>query len=353
MFKSIQRRYFQGRIIDINIWAEKIKSVCEKWLIKTPTLSATDNNSFGFKSKDNNRRKSIQVWQTGSLYLALKEIDPQNVILNRSKRIIAEEYACDKITDSDYGLLCFALNDSRSIDLLSEKMIDYINTCKTKNDIIFYKSTVKGVAFVDTLGFVCPFLTKYGIINNDSYYIGLSKKQIENYFENGLEKHCELPFHAYNIDDGTYRGICDWARGLAWLLIALMDSYLCLRDSDVEDEFYCEKIVKYADILCKLQKQSGAYSWQLLSPNKDSDSSATAVFGWYLANCYLLFKNKKYLDVAVKIKEYLRSVTFNNGIIDYCQGDTISIGIYSRSFDKMPFAQAFALRMQNVLKIYE
>lgn len=350
MIKKLKRKYLQGRLTNICDWENRIKKICQKWLIKTPVVPKTDSRQSVFsKFFRKNGKQSIQVWQFGSLYIALNE---SGFFTNKEDDytiLIEKQFDLKIIKDADYGLLLFALMDRIDFSTEINSMISYIKDDISEEGVILYKSYVKNVAFVDTLGFVCPFLIKYGLKNHDESYIELAKHQIKWYIKNGTEKHCELPFHAVRLTDKTTLGICDWARGLCWLLIALMDGYIILKDNNREDEYLEEQIIKYANILCSLQKSSGAYSWQLLS-NKDSDSSATAVFGWYLACCYRLFKKKQYLNIAQKCRNYLMSITFNSGVIDYCQGDTISIGMYSRRFDKMPFAQAFTLRMQNELK---
>lgn len=353
MIKELKRKYLQGRLTNICDWKNRTKNICQKWLIKTPIIPKTDNRQcFLSKVFRKNGKQSIQVWQFGSLYLALSE---SGFFINNKYNynfLIKKQFDLKIIKDADYGLLLFALMDR--IEFVNEinSMISYIYNNISEEGVVLYKSHVKNVAFVDTLGFVCPFLIKYGLKNHEEKYIELAKHQIKWYIKNGTEKHCELPFHAVRLTDKTTLGICDWARGLGWLLIALMDGYIVLKDNDREDEYLKEQIIKYANILCSLQKNSGAYSWQLLS-SKDSDSSATAVFGWYLARCYRFFGKKQYLDATEKCRTYLMSITFNNGVIDYCQGDTISIGMYSRRFDKMPFAQAFVLRMQNQMDNYE
>lgn len=43
-------------------------------------------------------------------------------------------------------------------------------------------------------------------------------------------------------------------------------------------------------------------------------------------------------------------VTRRNGIIDFSQGDTKDIGVYSQLFDKMPFTQGLAIRSINKYK---
>ena len=45
------------------------------------------------------------------------------------------------------------------------------------------------------------------------------------------------------------------------------------------------------------------------------------------------------------------SVTKKNGEVDFSQGDTKDIGVYSVLFDILPFAQGFALRAISKEKI--
>ena len=349
--RKIISRFFEGRITDNELWHKQVLKICKSWIINTPTVSSTDNHQtllqIVFKK---NKKSSIQVWQSASLYIALSESREAQIksILSEFSKKTADQYDFKNINDSDFGMLAFAVFDDPKFSDFKQSMLDYILN-NTSDDIILYKNHAKKTAFVDTLGFVCPFLVKYGIETQNEKYINLAKKQIELYYKYGLEENCNLPFHAFDIKEHTKLGICDWARGLAWLLIGLMDCYKALILSNVKDSFFEEEIKKYADILINLEKQSGGYSWRLLS-NYETDSSATAVFGWFLACAGNLFKNKKYISSAEKCREFLKSKTRNNGIIDYCQGDTLGVGNYSRSFGIMPFAEGFALRMQQELE---
>ena len=46
---------------------------------------------------------------------------------------------------------------------------------------------------------------------------------------------------------------------------------------------------------------------------------------------------------------YLQSVTRRDGTVDFSQGDTKGIGVYSMNFDRLPFTQGFVLRTLNKL----
>lgn len=355
--KRIIRRFYQGRFQSVKDWEKAIYKRNVKWLNNTPVVKASDIQktflmSIFTKKKE---QESIQVWQSASIYLSLKEY----VLVHQDEKCILEmekfennyknRFEIGEIKDSDYGMLAFSMLGISQSDDLSKSMIKYITDNHASTGEVLYKKHVKNIAFVDTLGFVCPFLVKYGVFTKDLKYINKAIEQIEIYLKNGLESNSFLPFHAYVISSHVKRGICDWARGFGWLLIGILDSYLSIGHPSQYDVFFHKYLLKFADILINLQRADGGFTWQLLS-GYQTDSSATAVFGWYLACCSKVFSNENYLEHAKQCRSFLMTVTNSNGIIDYCQGDTISIGVYSRCFDYMPFAQGYALRMQEAIE---
>ncbi len=350
--ERLNERFFRGRLSKKE-WDKRVLKKCKKWIIKTPTISSTDVPKTTLISKiKRDQNKAIQVWQSGSIYLALKEYNEVDQdlctqqLLTGFKTNAQHRYSAEDINAADYGLLCFSLMEN-GCEATTKQMCEYIEKNQTDKKMIFYKENAKEVLFIDTLGFVCPFLVKYGILTGQEQYISLAKTQIETYLKFGIDKQSQLPYHAYLDKTKTKRGIGDWGRGLAWLLIALMDSYKCIIADGREDEFFRQNIIKYAEKLLELQALGGGFSWQLLSGGMRKDSSITAVAGWYLACAGTIIGDRKYYDAAVKCREHLIGVTNNNGSVDFCQGDTIGIGVYSRAFSKMPFAQGFTLRMET------
>lgn len=349
-------RFFLGRLSDERQWGEKVLAICLKWARRMPTVRKDDVASLWIVDLFRNQKKdSIQVWQSASLYMALKESDASGSDESVRRAIETMESDCfDKysktaVRDSEYGMLAYAMYDKKEFDALKQSVLQYTEEYRSAQGMIFYKAKGGATAYVDTLGFICPFLVRHGIAVNDDSYIVLAKKQIELYLQYGTEQNCGLPFHAFGAQTHIHRGICDWARGLAWLLIGLMDSYLCLASAGRTDSFFEEQILRYAQLLLKYQHKNGGFSWQLLSGGI-TDSSAAAVFGWFLACCRKISFDPVYSEAAKKCRAFLMKQTRSNGVVDFCQGDTIGIGCYSRSFGKMPFAQAFALRMQNELE---
>ena len=348
-------RFFLGRFPDAKHWGEKVLAVCCKWAESTPIVRNDDSRTLWIIGLLKNQKKaSIQVWQSASLCMALREYaeshrdESVRRSVGRLEADCLKKYGAADVKDSEYGMLAYALYDRKEFDALKQSVLRYVEEYRSEEGMIFYKA--KGsTAYVDTLGFICPFLVRHGIAVSDDSYIESAKKQIALYLQYGTEKNCGLPFHAFSRQTHIQRGICDWARGLAWLLIGLMDSYLSLASAGRTDPFFEEQILRYAQILLKYQHKDGGFSWQLLSGGL-TDSSAAAVFGWYLACCCKISFDPVYRDAAKKCRSFLMKQTRSSGIVDFCQGDTVGIGCYSRSFGKMPFAQAFALRMQNELE---
>ena len=58
--------------------------------------------------------------------------------------------------------------------------------------------------------------------------------------------------------------------------------------------------------------------------------------------------SKECLASADKAISYLMKVTRRNGEVDFSQGDTKDIGVYSMLFNRLPFTQGFCIRMKNL-----
>ena len=107
-----------------------------------------------------------------------------------------------------------------------------------------------------------------------------------------------------------------------------------------------EKIViKYANTILKLQLDNGGFGWTVTRKETRIDSSTTATLAYFLI-CASEIKEitESCLEGYNKAIKYLMSVTKKNGEVDFSQGDTKDIGVYSMLFDILPFAQGFALR---------
>ena len=130
------------------------------------------------------------------------------------------------------------------------------------------------------------------------------------------------------------QGIPDWSRGLGWYILGITET----RDLPGNKE----RILKLANALMPFIQSNGAIGCQYFGQSR-MESSGTILVGILLINAYQISKNENYLHTAEQIEKCLISITRRGGEIDYAQGDTQSIGVYSRKFDIMPFAQGMAL----------
>jgi unsaturated rhamnogalacturonyl hydrolase len=78
------------------------------------------------------------------------------------------------------------------------------------------------------------------------------------------------------------------------------------------------------------------------------DSSTTAAMCWFFT---LAAQIPEITEQCLAAREsglkYLQSVTRRNGAVDFSQGDTKGIGVYSQNFDILPFTQGHVLRTLN------
>ena len=199
-----------------------------------------------------------------------------------------------------------------------------------------YRVATQNFRYVDTIGFVCPFLTKYGLEFEQEEAVDLAISQIKYFEKFGLLDN-KIPCHAYEIHTKNPVGIFGWGRGVAWFIIGVLETYKQLPDNHQEKKYLQNILSDLAKTLKKYQKENGSFSWNIFLTDDRSDSSATAVFAWF-------FKEMNLKNEAQKSLQYLQSVTQRSGAIDFSQGDTKAIGVYSQNFDILPFTQGFVLK---------
>ena len=340
-----------GKYSNDHIWQEKVVQKSISWLNNIPKTKIKDENRLLVLDilKNQYTNKALQSWQEASLLLGLNEIfiKTQNSELKThiSKfihtKIDANGNWISLPKEVDTALLAFAISEVSFIDGKCKKpALDYIYTLlKSKigaDGTIMYRAATQNFRYVDTVGFVCPFLTKYGLEFEQEEAVDLAISQIKNFEKFGLLDN-KIPCHAYEIHTKNPVGIFGWGRGVAWFIIGVLETYKQLPDNHQEKKYLQNILSDLAKTLKKYQKENGSFSWNIFLTDDRSDSSATAVFAW-------LFKEVNYNEEAIKALDYLKSVTRRNGAIDFSQGDTKAIGVYSQNFDILPFTQGFILK---------
>jgi len=102
----------------------------------------------------------------------------------------------------------------------------------------------------------------------------------------------------------------------------------------------------FAEAVMKLQQPGGSWSWTVTRKESRPDSSATVTLAWFLVKAAELEElSAPAMKAVEKAMHYLRSVTRKDGAVEFSQGDTKDIGVYSTLFGILPFTQGFAIRL--------
>ena len=364
-FNTWQSRIKIGRFQNREVWQHKILQRSRKWLSNTPTVKLTDNDRLVVIDmlRGNYHRSAIQSWQEASLVLGLeaqigRTNDPEvrnqieNFIL--SKTDASGKWRATPI-DSDHAMLAYALLNCKFIDHQKYRPA-YDSTWKMilsligEDGTVAYKPYKRDFRFVDTIGFICPFLISYGVKFDIPEAVDLAIKQISEYHQHGMMQQENIPCHTYHLETKIPTGLFGWGRGLGWYVIGLADSWEALPDSHSAKKELEHFIIKTSHSALKFQEVNGGFHWLLFDPSARLDSSTAATLAWFFS------VGESIPEIAAQCKagkekalNYLQAVTRRNGAIDFSQGDTKGIGMYSQNFDILPFTQGFVLRTINKL----
>jgi unsaturated rhamnogalacturonyl hydrolase len=363
IFKDWLGRIHIGRYHNINLWNESITKIGVKWLKKTPKIKVTDNKRLIAIDmlKGNYTKRAIQHWQEASLILGLSEYlqhyNDNEVKLEIVKYLNSKFDSSgqwkDKPKNIDGAILGYGVMKLDFIDIdRYKKSFDYIwEMIKEhigKDGTVGYRKHMSDYRYVDTIGFICPFLVSYGTRYNIDECIELAVKQIKKYEQYGmLDKHY-IPCHAYKIENKVPLGLYGWGRGLGWYAIGLIDSWNELPKKHKYKLELEECVKKFSKAIIKYQQENGSWNWTVTRRECRADSSATATLCWFLLNASKLNEiSNDCLISSEKALHFLMNVTKREGAVDFSQGDTKDIGIYSMIFNILPFTQGFTIRSVN------
>lgn len=345
-----QSRIKIGRYTNQKEWQKKILEKSLSWLNVMPKTKIKDENKFIVLDilKNKYTNKTLQSWQEASLLLGLNEAYQKNenpkikyeILKFVNSKIDKQGNWIVEPKEVDTALLAFAISEIPFLDREIKPALDFIYNLIVskigKDTTVMYRNTTHNYRYVDTIGFICPFLTKYGIEFQKEEAIHLAVSQIKNFEKYGMLEN-KISCHAYEVNTKNPLGIFGWGRGLAWFIIGTLETFKILPEKHLEKKYLQNLLQLIAETLIKFQRKDGSFAWNLLDEHSRSDSSATAVFAWF-------FKEMNLKNEAQKSLQYLQSVTQRSGAIDFSQGDTKAIGVYSQNFDILPFTQGFVLK---------
>ena len=313
-----------GRWTKREQWKRAVRQRAGVWLKRMPVVPKTDNDRYRLLDFLKSKRYSarIQSWQTAGLLMGM---DTKDI---RFYDALHPDRSWDQ-TGVDGALLAYVL---KKAGLLSEHQQEQICTTlqiDRSSGTLFYRESLPFIRYVDTIGLACPFL--YACGKED-----LADRQVaefDPYLLDGV-----FPPHACRLDRQLPLGAYDWSRGTGWYILGLVESG---RNED--------RILRLAYRMLTLQREDGSFGCRLFDPSSRKESSGTALAGILFVRAYELNADKRFLKAATQAERALMRMTRRNGAVDFAQGDTQGIGLYSRRFDILPFAQGMTLYLSKSL----
>ena len=353
-----------GRYENIEFWNKSIANMGMNWLLHTPKVKVTDNTRLIMVDilKGNYTKSAIQHWQEGSLLLGMTEYlkynnDPKaksTVLKFLDSTFDDNGQWTKKPKHVDGAILAYAVMKLDIIDSYKyKKAFDFIwemiKQHVGEDETVMYRHSMKDYRYVDTIGFICPFLIGYGQKFGNEESIELAIKQIKHYEKYAMYKDYYIPVHAYDIGNKMPLGLYGWGRGLGWFAIGLIDAWRELPSNHKYKLELENSVVRFAEGIMKFQQKDGSWTWTVTRNKTNKDSSTTATLTWFLLNAADLPElSDQCIESSEKAIHYLMQVTRRNGAVDFSQGDTKDIGVYSTLFNILPFTQGFCIRSINL-----
>lgn len=283
-------------------------------------------------------------------YECSSEVALLDKVEKRCRDLISESgellFDFDKIDQATFGLLFLRLYMiTKAKKYLTASNAIYTNVISFVGDdgILRYRKGVN-VAFIDTIGLVCPFLIMYSDITDCEQAFIIAERQVKNVMDVGLEKNGILPFHAVDLTLNIPLGSVNWGRGVGWWILGLAP--LAARSSIDEPDEYLIALQKLVDFLetARLNKE---YWPQFIGHTNDNkiDSSATLMI--MLASQQGGLKNVKSQELLDVIKQCVDS----SGVVSNSSGDTIYINKYSRAKGASELTQGLMLSLLSKVKL--
>lgn len=348
LIRHVERKE-TGNFKDEKEWYTATKARQKKWLKKLPIVKIKDQTRLVLLDKllGQHSNNTIQSWQYGAL------LKSEDVTLDKKNKFYNLELKKWKVKPEnvDFGFLGYEILDKyKDKNSLYSSMVELKNSILSNvnaEGVLLYRKNVSNIAFVDTIGLAVPFLFKFSFIYGDDESYDIAKKNIEFYYKYSKKDYTNLPSHAIDLKSKCQLGSIGWGRGVGWFLLGLIDSYEYVLNSDDKKEMQ-KIILEYASVL-KNYFENNSYLCSQLLFESHYDSSINAIVGYFYAKLFIFTDNQEYFNLSKKCLDIIMKNTRKNGKIDYSQGDTKGIGMYSQCYDIMPFTQGIAVRAYEIL----
>ena len=249
-------------------------------------------------------------------------------------------FTFDKVDQAMFGLVflrLYTIAQAKKYLTASNEIYKNVLSYVGDNDIVRYRKGVD-VAFIDTIGLVCPFLIMYADITDCKSARVLAEKQVNHVLDTGLDKDGILPFHAVDLNLNAPLGSINWGRGIGWWVLGLAP-LAAKSDKDHPNKYFTalQKILAFLE----RARLDNEYWPQFIGHTNDNtiDSSATLMF--LLATQQAGIRHIESQELLSVIGRCVDS----SGKVINASGDTIYINKYSRVKGASELAQGLMLSL--------
>jgi len=249
-------------------------------------------------------------------------------------------FTFDKVDQAMFGLVflrLYTIAQAKKYLTASNEIYKNVLSYVGDDDIVRYRKGVD-VAFIDTIGLVCPFLIMYADITDCKFARVLAEKQVDHVLDTGLDKDGILPFHAVDLNLNAPLGSINWGRGIGWWVLGLAP-LAAKSDKDHPNKYFTalQKILAFLE----RARLDNEYWPQFIGHTNDNtiDSSATLMF--LLATQQAGIRHIESQELLSVIGRCVDS----SGKVINASGDTIYINKYSRVKGASELAQGLMLSL--------
>ena len=241
---------------------------------------------------------------------------------------------------------------------------------KTADGILAYRSQHPDWLFADTLGMLCPFACRYGVQKQDKELLNLGMRQLELFFQKGMDEKTGLPYHGYDEKNGMKYGIIGWGRACGWMLLGLSQSILWISEqpagAEQADKLQaeqpaaqpssqsvaregCNRLLllqqQLLDSIFVWQRADGGFSWQLQAQEGHRDTSAEGMIGygaWLAAETAAVQRSEQWSPALSRLAATLQT-SIQKGYVADCSGECRGFAEYPQVYGTYPWGSGSAL----------
>ncbi len=201
-----------------------------------------------------------------------------------------------------------------------------------------YRTKGASNIYVDSMGMICPFLSRYGKLTNNQKAVDLAVALLVNYLKYGIDEKKLLPYHAYNADSKCKLGIIGWGRGVGWLMIGLVDSLEYIDSSHNQYSILNRAFRDIVDSVIKYQHENGYFSWQLEALEGPVDTSSTSMVAYAIRKGINIGLLDESLSYNTNLALCALQESTRNAIVGDCSAECQGLGLYPQKYDSFPWA---------------